>query len=113
MLNIAEDGGIERFDGLHVDKIDNNWKPRQRWIEAGVQSYLIALGLRDEHQLPFAVSLGFSLEACEQSPGLDFWTREEFSTEAQSHSSLPVPLRARQGALGRNRFSYQTWRGLP
>jgi hypothetical protein len=77
MPNIVEDGGIERFDYLHIDKIDNNWKPRQMWIEAGVQSYRIALGLRDEHQLPFVVSLGFSLEACEQSPGLDFRTREE------------------------------------
>jgi hypothetical protein len=77
MLNIVEDGGIERFDDLHVDKIDDDWKPRQKWIEAGVQSYRIALGLRDEHELPFVVSLGFSLEACEPSPGLDFRTREE------------------------------------
>jgi hypothetical protein len=80
MLNIAEDGGIERFDDLHIDKIDENWKPRQHWIEAGVKAYRIAVALRDKHELRFVVALGFSLEAGGQYRGVDFQTQEELQT---------------------------------
>jgi hypothetical protein len=76
MLTVAENGGVERFDDLHIDAIDDDWKPRKQWIEAGIQAYLIALDLRDAHELPFVVSLVFSLEGGGQRRGVDFQTKQ-------------------------------------
>ena len=77
MLDVANDGGVERFDDLHIDKIDEDWRPRERWIKAGIQAYRIALELRDEYGLPFVVSLVFSLEVSNQRRGVDFHTQAE------------------------------------
>ncbi len=75
MLDIAKDGGVERFDDLHIDKIDENWKPRELWIEAGIQAFRIALDLRKGYELPFVVSLAFSMEDGNQRGGVDFQTQ--------------------------------------
>ena len=56
MLDIATDGGVEKFDDLHIDEIDENWKPRERWFEAGIKAFRIAMELRKEYELPFLVS---------------------------------------------------------
>jgi len=78
MLDIVADGGIERYDDLHIDAIDENWKPREQWTKAGIEAYRIALDLRDGHDLPFVVSVTFSLEAGERVRGVDFQTQEGF-----------------------------------
>jgi len=77
MLDIAKDGGVARFDDLHIDKIDGDWKPRERWIDAGIQAYRIATDLRNEHQLPFLVSVAFSLAVGDQRRGVDFHNQAE------------------------------------
>ncbi len=77
MLDAAKDGGVQRFDDLHIDKIDMNWKPRERRIEAGIQAYRIALDLRNGYELPFSISLTFSMEAGNQRRGVDFDTQAE------------------------------------
>lgn len=77
MLRIVEDGGVSRFDDLHIDKISSEWKHKDRWISGGLEALRIAIGLRDRHQLPFTVGLGFSLESGHQRGGIDFQTKEE------------------------------------
>jgi len=72
MLMIIRDGGVVRMDDLHVDKIDEAWKPRECWVQSGLEAFRIALMLRDRHHLPFTVALGFSLESGEHFRGINF-----------------------------------------
>ncbi len=78
MLSIVQNGGIERFDDLHIDRIDRNWRSPPLWIEGGLASFQAAVRLRDRHKLPVQVVLGFSLQADEKRTGIDFNTLEEF-----------------------------------
>jgi hypothetical protein len=77
MLTIVQYGGIARFDDLHIGEIDELWKPREMWIEGGVEAFRLALILRDRHNLRFAVGLGFGLDSRHQSTGVDFQTQGE------------------------------------
>jgi hypothetical protein len=61
MLSVSRDGGVERFDDLHVDSIDSDWKSKGAWIDGGVWAFQEAIQLRDRLDLPFTVALGFSL----------------------------------------------------
>jgi hypothetical protein len=79
MLTIVTDGGVTRFDDLHIDEIDEQWKDRSLWVSAGLEAYRIAVALRNRHQLPFVVALGFSLEGGPESQGMDFHTPAEFA----------------------------------
>jgi hypothetical protein len=72
MLTVVRDVGIARIDELHIDKIDETWKPREYWFQNGLEAFRIALMLRDRHHLPFTVALGFSLESGEHFAGVDF-----------------------------------------
>jgi hypothetical protein len=63
MLSVINEGGVERFDDLHVDQIDKRWRSRKFWIEASASAFPIAVRLRDERSLPFTVALAFSLRA--------------------------------------------------
>ena len=78
MLGIIRDGGVQRFDDLHIDKIDSAWKSKSVWIDGGLEAFSLALEIRNLHRLSFDVGLGFSLEADDQLRGVDFRTREEF-----------------------------------
>ncbi len=77
MLTIISDGGVDRFDHLHIDEINPRWEDRNRWIEGGMEAFRTALSIRDQHRLPFTVSLCFSLVATDQPCGIDFQTRED------------------------------------
>jgi hypothetical protein len=72
MLTTVRDGGVAKIDDLHIDKIDEAWKPREFWVPKGLEAFRMALMLRDRHHLPFAVALGFSLESGEHSTGVNF-----------------------------------------
>jgi hypothetical protein len=78
MLAITKDGGIERFDDLHIDRIDSSWKVRQRWIEGALEAYRIALVVRADLGLQLSVTITFSLESAERRLGIDFATPTEF-----------------------------------
>jgi hypothetical protein len=80
MLTVVADGGVDRFDDLHVDDIDEQWKDRKVWVSAGLEAYRIAVALRSRHRLPFVVALGFSLESAEGSNPMGFKTIEDFAT---------------------------------
>ena len=77
MLAIISDGGVDRFDHLHIDDINPCWEDKNRWIEAGMKAFRTALSVRDERRLPFTVSLCFSLVAADKPCGVDFQTRED------------------------------------
>jgi hypothetical protein len=72
MLTIIRDGGVARMDDLHVDEIDEAWKPRECWVQGGLEAFRVALALRDRHHLPLTVALGFSLESSEHFTSADF-----------------------------------------
>ena len=77
MLTIIDDGGIDRLDDLHIDKIDLRWKNRDCWVEGGLEALRLAIVIRNRNQLPFAVALAFSLRSDNRPLGVDFRTRTE------------------------------------
>jgi hypothetical protein len=81
MTTIVGDGGVERYDDLHIDEIDANWANRDQWVRAAFEAFRMAVGLRELHKLPLVVVLAFSLEAGEQQRGIDFETVDEFQSE--------------------------------
>lgn len=77
MLAIIADGGVERFDDLHIDEVDSEWKDRREWVSGGLEAHRIAVALRNQHQIPYVVALAFSLRADGMSQPVDFHTTEE------------------------------------
>jgi hypothetical protein len=63
MLSVSRDGGVDRYDDLHVDSIDSDWKSKAAWIDGGVWAFQEAIQLRDRLDLPYTVALGLSLRA--------------------------------------------------
>ncbi|MHB8525641.1 MAG: hypothetical protein ACYDD2_05715 [Candidatus Acidiferrales bacterium] len=61
LLSNVKTHGLERYDDLHIDKIDEQWKPREVWFDAGIEALQLAVELRDRRALEFTVALGFSL----------------------------------------------------
>lgn len=55
--------GYDRYDELHVDRIDTEWRPRVRWIDAGLEAWRLAVEVRDRSWPSFTVALAFSLSA--------------------------------------------------
>jgi hypothetical protein len=87
MLAVVSDGGVRRFDDLHIDKIDPKWKNKNQLIESGLEAFRIAVDARNRNHLQFAVSLGFSLDSDDQPRGVDFQTQAEF----RARLDLPPP----------------------
>jgi len=79
MLTVFQNGGIERFEDLHIDRIDESWRSQQLWVEGGLAAFQTAVRLRDCHKLPVEVVLGFSLQADDKKIGVDFKTLDEFA----------------------------------
>lgn len=65
MLSVVERRGFERFEDLHIDRIDKRWKDRGRWIEGGLRALQLGIELRDQYRFEFTVALGFSLRVPE------------------------------------------------
>jgi hypothetical protein len=79
MLTVLSDGGIDRFDDLHIDTIDAIWRSRSFWVEGGLAAFRLALRLRDRHSIPVKVELAFSLKTNDRRTGADFDTLEQFA----------------------------------
>lgn len=77
ILAVIGNDGIRRLDDLHIDKIEPRWKSKNEWIEGGLESFRIALEIRDRKRLPVTVALGFSLDSGDRLRGVDFQGREE------------------------------------
>jgi hypothetical protein len=91
---VIVDGGIERYDDLHVDQIDRRWRARDLWFDAGLESFEIAVALRDQKRLEVVVELAFSLKAYKR-PRADFHTKRQL--EAQFSHTPPSLYLARRG----------------
>jgi hypothetical protein len=70
MLTTINEGGVERWDDLHMDEIDESWEPRSFWLEAAVYAYSTALSLRDQFELCVTIMLLIPLRR-ELEGGLD------------------------------------------
>ena len=75
---ICQDGGIDRYDDLHIDQIDKVWKSRSTWISAALWSFEVALDIRDAHSddQHLKIALAFSLRAGEEPQGVTFNNRD-------------------------------------
>lgn len=81
MLSVIASGGINRYDDLHVDQIDESWRARSTWLEAGIQSYELAVQARDAHKLNVGVAVAFSLESGDEPLGANFRTKEDLERQ--------------------------------
>ena len=80
-MTVFRDGGIERLDDPHIDRIDENWRSPQLWVERGLTAFRIALRLRDGHTLPVQVESVFPLQAADKCIGIEFTTQDEVTTK--------------------------------
>ena len=81
MTAILRNGGIERYDDLHIDRIDEGWTRREHWLRGGLEAFRLANGLRDLHGLSLTVALAYSLESGEEPRGMNFGTSDEFQAQ--------------------------------
>jgi diadenosine tetraphosphatase ApaH/serine/threonine PP2A family protein phosphatase len=103
MLTIVDDGGVRRFDDLHIDKIDPAWKHRSRWVTGGLEAFRVTKILRDRNGLLFTVALAFSLTCGSRPRGIDFRNRKEL--EERLDSSPPSLYLFHRGEEPRNRMA--------
>lgn len=87
--NTSSNGGVERYDDLHIDQIDATWKPRSTWSRGAFESFRLALPLRDRFATGMSIVLGFHLIDGERPIGLNFKSPAEFE---RNLSSTPPSL---------------------
>jgi len=75
---VIHDGGIDRFDDLHIDQIDDAWKSPSTWISAALESFETALKVRDANKdgQNLKIALAFALESEARPLGITFKDRE-------------------------------------
>jgi hypothetical protein len=87
-MTLALEAGIaERFDDIHVGRIDPEWNDKGLWLEAGLQAFRIATGLRSREGLSADVALAFSLRSGAKPLGVNF--RSAAGLQAQFDWSPP------------------------
>lgn len=74
MPRIVEDGGIDRYDDLHVDQIDERFRWRKEWLAGARLSFEMALDLSKRHSLDVVVAVAFSLRSADRPIGVTFET---------------------------------------
>lgn len=47
MRMVLATGGIERFDDLHIDRIDPLWRDRDSWLKGSSDALDLAIGLKE------------------------------------------------------------------
>jgi len=87
----VREGGIERYDDLHIDQIDEAWKTRSKWTAAALESFKTALSVRDAYagDTYFKIVLAFALVSESHPLGITFRGRWELEN---SFSSTPPSL---------------------
>jgi hypothetical protein len=81
MRAVINDGGVDRYDDLHIDAIDERWKHRPLWISGALESHDLALTVRDRNGFDISIGVGFSLEPSNFPGGVNFGTREELECQ--------------------------------
>src|SRR5258708_26816605 len=87
ILTIIEDGGVMRYDDLHLDRIDNEWKVPNLWLPAAFHAQDMAIKIRNRHGLTLSVVVGFSLKGGMKKAGVNFKTRAQL--EARFNQTPP------------------------
>jgi hypothetical protein len=78
MSTCVQNGGIERYDELHIDRIDEAWRFPETWITASLEVLGLAASTRDSLGRPeLSIAVGFSLLSADRRKGVDFATRGE------------------------------------
>jgi len=78
MSDCVQSGGIERYDELHIDRIDQAWRAPEVWISSSLEALQLAISIRDSAGYrDLSVALAFSLQSTLQRKGVDFTTKEE------------------------------------
>lgn len=72
MLSNLKTNGPEKYEDLHIDKIDEQWKPREVWFEGGIEALQLAVEVRDLHAPECTVAVGFSLLSGKPLSKFDF-----------------------------------------
>ncbi|HYL85562.1 MAG TPA: hypothetical protein VE263_15105 [Candidatus Angelobacter sp.] len=87
----VHEGGIDRYDDLHIDQIDAAWKPRSKWIAAAVESFETALEVRDDYSSDthLTIVMAFALASELHPLGVTFQNRSELE---DAFSSTPPSL---------------------
>jgi hypothetical protein len=80
MNSVMHDGGMARFDDLHIDQIDPKWKNPNLWIEGGLEVFQLATVLRNQSRISALVALAFSLDANKKPHGFEFKNASEFKS---------------------------------
>jgi hypothetical protein len=85
------EGGIDRYDDLHIDQIDPAWKPRSKWMEAALESFKTALEVRNSYSgdTPLTVVMAFALASESHPLGITFQNRSGLEN---AFSSTPPSL---------------------
>lgn len=81
MRSTLHEGGIDRYDDLHIDQIDKKWKVRTHWISEGLKALDLALEIRDQCQYAVTVALAFSLNASNVAKDFDYNTQEQLEAD--------------------------------
>jgi hypothetical protein len=73
MSDSVRSGGIERYDEIHIDRIDSAWLTPATWISASLEVLELAtsIGTSDRYR-DLSVVLAFSLQSMPQNTGVDF-----------------------------------------
>jgi hypothetical protein len=82
MLSNAVSRALERYDDLHIDRIDPVWKAPGRWVEGGLEAFRIAVDLRDRYQPELALVLAYSLVPTKTPSALHIESLEELISNA-------------------------------
>jgi hypothetical protein len=61
MAGSFQSRSFERFDNVPVTSLDADWWPRDRWVDAALECFLLGRALRDRANYPLAVAVTFSL----------------------------------------------------
>jgi hypothetical protein len=97
MRTSISDGGVSRFDDLHIDRIDHEWKSQNLWIPAAFHVHDLAVNIRDRCKIGLSVVVAFSLKVSERPTGIDFRTQVELEARFdQSPPSLYLFPRGRE-----------------
>jgi hypothetical protein len=77
MKSTVSDRTYERYSELHIHTIDEAWRDRSSWIDAGIWAFQSALRIRDQRAPGFTVALAIGLASDTHTQDVDFRTLEE------------------------------------
>jgi hypothetical protein len=114
LFEVIVDSSWRKYNDLHLDKIDDVFKNKRKWVEGGIQSFLLVTDIIKENNLPYSVEIAFFLKSRKretESP-LDFdkLTKELDYTPPSLyafHNDSDEMIRLKQNGIKIKGFVYQ------